>query len=47
MSVHQATYDLLRRLGRRRDARAAYDAAIARAANRAERSFLLRQRDGL
>jgi len=44
---HSTRADLLRRLGRHRDARAAYDAAIARAANRAERSFLLRQRDGL
>jgi RNA polymerase sigma-70 factor (ECF subfamily) len=44
---HATRADLLRRLGRRGDARAAYDAAIARATNRAERSFLVRQRDGL
>jgi RNA polymerase sigma-70 factor, ECF subfamily len=44
---HSTRADLLRRLGRRRDARAAYDAAIARAANLAERSFLLHQRDAL
>jgi RNA polymerase sigma-70 factor, ECF subfamily len=44
---HSTRADLLRRLGRRRDARAAYDAAISRTANRAERSFLLHQRDGL
>jgi RNA polymerase sigma-70 factor, ECF subfamily len=44
---HATRADLLRRLGRREDAAAAYDAAIARAANGAERSFLARQRDGL
>jgi RNA polymerase sigma-70 factor, ECF subfamily len=44
---HSTRADLLRRLGRRDDAAAAYDAAIARSANRAERSFLRRQRDGL
>jgi RNA polymerase sigma-70 factor (ECF subfamily) len=44
---HATRADLLRRLGRRDDARAAYDAAIARAANRAERSFLQQRRDGL
>ncbi len=35
------------RLGRRAEATAAYDAAIARTANRAERSFLTRRRDSL
>jgi RNA polymerase sigma-70 factor, ECF subfamily len=44
---HSTRADLLRRLGRRADAAAAYDAAIARSANQAERSFLRRRRDGL
>jgi RNA polymerase sigma-70 factor (ECF subfamily) len=44
---HSTRADLLRRLGRREEAAAAYDAAIARAANGAERSFLARQRDSL
>jgi RNA polymerase sigma-70 factor (ECF subfamily) len=44
---HSTRADLLRRLGRRDDAVAAYDAAIARSANQAERSFLQRRRDGL
>ncbi len=44
---HSTRADLLRRLGRTREAAAAYDAAIARAGNRAERSFLAGQRDGL
>src|SRR5215467_4256172 len=44
---HSARADLLRRLGRRDDAIAAYDTAIARSANQAERSFLQRRRDGL
>jgi RNA polymerase sigma-70 factor, ECF subfamily len=44
---HSTRADLLRRLGRRADARAAYDAAIARTANRTEQSFLRRQRDSL
>jgi RNA polymerase sigma-70 factor (ECF subfamily) len=44
---HSTRADLLRRLGRRHDARAAYDAAIARATNRAEQSFLRHQRDSL
>jgi len=44
---HSTRADLLRRLGRREDATAAYSAAIARAANRAERSFLEDRRDGL
>jgi RNA polymerase sigma-70 factor (ECF subfamily) len=44
---HSTRADLLRRLGRREAARAAYDAAIARTANRAEQSFLRHQRDSL
>ena len=44
---HATRADLLRRLGRRDQAADAYDAAIARAANSAERSFLVRQRDSL
>jgi len=44
---HATRADLLRRLGRRDDAAEAYGAAIARAANNAERSFLARQRDSL
>jgi RNA polymerase sigma-70 factor, ECF subfamily len=44
---HATRADLLRRLGRRDDAVAAYDAAIARTANGAERAFLTRQRDSL
>jgi len=42
---HATRADLLRRLGRRREAAAAYDAALARTANGAERSFLRAQRD--
>jgi RNA polymerase sigma-70 factor, ECF subfamily len=44
---HSTRADLLRRLGRRDDAKAAYDAAVARTANRAEQSFLRHQRDSL
>jgi RNA polymerase sigma-70 factor, ECF subfamily len=44
---HATRADLLRRLGRRDEAAAAYDVAIARAANGAERAFLARQRDSL
>jgi RNA polymerase sigma-70 factor, ECF subfamily len=44
---HSTRADLLRRLGRRDDAAAAYDAALARATNGAERAFLARQRDNL
>jgi len=44
---HAARADLLRRLGRTADAAAAYDAALARTANGAERAFLTRQRDAL
>jgi RNA polymerase sigma-70 factor (ECF subfamily) len=44
---HSTRADLLRRLGRAQEAAAAYDAAIARTGNRAERAFLERRRDGL
>jgi RNA polymerase sigma-70 factor (ECF subfamily) len=44
---HATRADLLRRLGRPEEAAAAYDAAIARTGNRAERGFLERRRDGL
>jgi len=44
---HATRADLLRRTGRRDEARAAYDAAIARASNKAERSFLQQRRDRL
>ena len=41
---HATRADLLRRLGRRADAAAAYDRAIALAGNAAERSFLTARR---
>ncbi|WP_315094313.1 sigma-70 family RNA polymerase sigma factor [uncultured Cellulomonas sp.] len=44
---HAVRADLLRRLGRAPDARAAYDAALALTANDAEREFLTRSRDAL
>ena len=44
---HATRADLLRRLGRPDDAVAAYDAAIARTANGAERAFLAGRRDRL
>jgi RNA polymerase sigma-70 factor, ECF subfamily len=44
---HATRADLLRRLGRRDEAAAAYDAAVERATNQAERSFLQRRRDSL
>ena len=44
---HATRADLLRRLGRSVDARAAYDAAIASAGNAAERAWLARRRDQL
>ena len=40
---HAVRADLLRRLGRSDEATAAYEAAIARAENAAERDFLRRQ----
>src|ERR1700761_2101517 len=44
---HAARADLLRRLGRTGEAATAYTAAIERAGNETERSFLIRQRDSL
>jgi RNA polymerase sigma-70 factor, ECF subfamily len=44
---HATRADLLRRLGRPGEAAAAYEAAIARTANRAERDFLRERRDSL
>jgi RNA polymerase sigma-70 factor, ECF subfamily len=44
---HASRADLLRRLGRSSEARAAYDAAIAATANPAERAYLSRRRDQL
>lgn len=44
---HATRADLLRRLGRGAEAREAYDAAIARTANAAERAYLTRRRDQL
>jgi RNA polymerase sigma-70 factor (ECF subfamily) len=44
---HSTRADLLRRLGRKDEAAAAYDAAIGCAANRVERSFLERRRASL
>jgi RNA polymerase sigma-70 factor (ECF subfamily) len=44
---HAARADLLRRLDRREEARAAYDAAIATSGNLAERAWLAGRRDSL
>ena len=44
---HATRADLLARLGRTDEARAAYDAAIALTANEAERTFLRTRRDAL
>jgi RNA polymerase sigma-70 factor, ECF subfamily len=44
---HATRADLLRRLGRSADARAAYDAAIAATENTAERAYLSRRRGSL
>ena len=46
-AFHATRADLLRRLGRSSEARAAYDRAISLAGNTAERAFLERRRDGL
>ncbi|WP_349681166.1 RNA polymerase sigma factor [Arsenicicoccus sp. UBA7492] len=46
-AMHATRADLLRRLGREGDARAAYDRALALTDNRAERTYLARQRDDL
>ncbi|SNR88130.1 RNA polymerase sigma factor [Blastococcus mobilis] len=45
--LHAVRADLLRRLGRRAEAAAAYDAAITLAGNEADRMFLRRRRDSL
>jgi RNA polymerase sigma-70 factor (ECF subfamily) len=45
--LHAVRAGLLRRLGRPAEAAAAYDAALARTANEAEREFLRRSRDSL
>lgn len=44
---HATRADLLRRLGRSAEARAAYDAAIAATDNEAERAYLTRRRSQL
>jgi RNA polymerase sigma-70 factor, ECF subfamily len=44
---HAVRADLLRRLGRDAEAALAYEAAMARAGNEAEREFLRRSRDTL
>ncbi len=46
-AFHATRADLLRRLGRAREARAAYDAAIGCAGNPGERAWLARRRDQL
>lgn len=46
-AFHAARADLLRRLGRSEQARAAYDRAIALAGNTAEKAYLTRRRDQL
>jgi RNA polymerase sigma-70 factor, ECF subfamily len=44
---HAIRADLLRRIGRKAEAALAYEAAIARTANAAERNFLRRSRRAL
>lgn len=46
-AYHAARADLLRRLGRSEEARAAYDRAVQLAGNPAERAYLARRRDQL
>jgi RNA polymerase sigma-70 factor (ECF subfamily) len=46
-SFHATRADLLRRLGRSRESRAAYDKAIELAGNTAETAYLTRRRDEL
>ena len=46
-AFHAARADLLRRLGRGGQSRAAYDRAIGLAGNPAERAYLTRRRDQL
>ena len=45
--LHAIRADLLRRLARTAEASQAYDAAIARTENEAERAFLERRREAL
>jgi RNA polymerase sigma-70 factor (ECF subfamily) len=47
VSYHVTRADLLRRLGRSSESRAAYDAAIELAGNTAEVAYLRRRRDRL
>ena len=44
---HAIRADLLRRLGRNAEAKSAYEAAIARSENAAEKGFLQRRREEL
>ena len=46
-AFHASRADLLRRLGRARESRAAYDKAIELAGNTAETTYLTRRRDEL
>lgn len=46
-ALHATRADLLRRLGRRDEARAAYDRALELTSNAAERAYLARRRDEL
>ncbi|GAB2623065.1 hypothetical protein [Pseudactinotalea suaedae] len=46
-AFHATHADLLRRLGRSAESRAAYDAAIALGGNAAETAYLTRRRDQL
>jgi len=46
-AYHATRADLLRRLGRSRESRAAYDKAIELAGNTAETAYLTRRRDQL
>ena len=46
-AYHATRADLLRRLGRSQESRAAYDKAIERAGNTAETAYLTRRRDQL
>ena len=46
-AYHVTRADLLRRLGRSRESRAAYDRAVALAGNTAETAYLIRRRDQL
>jgi RNA polymerase sigma-70 factor, ECF subfamily len=46
-AFHATRADLLRRLGRNEESRAAYDRAIALASNTSEKAYLIRRRDQL